>query len=79
MFGPKVIERWAREVGWELLLNRRSTTWRNLSDKETRGIDKNSAMRLMLENPTLIKRPIFELGNKVYLGFNKNHMEAFKL
>ena len=50
----KNIERWVDEVGWELLLNRRSKTWRNLPEHETRVIDEKLAVRLMFENVTLI-------------------------
>ncbi len=65
------LESWIKSVGWEKLLNRRGTTWRNLSDDTKNSIDENSARKLMLENPTLIKRPVFEQEGKVVVGFTK--------
>lgn len=52
------LERILVSVGWEALLNTRSTTWRGLSDVEKAGVDKAKALALMGEHPTLIKRPV---------------------
>jgi arsenate reductase len=63
------LERWAKEVGWERLLNRAGTTFRKLSDKDKAGIDKAKAIALMMEQPSLIKRPVLEKGAHVIVGF----------
>jgi len=61
---------WAKEAGWEKLLNRRGTTWRNLSDAEKDGVDAAKAERLMVANPTLIKRPVTDTGTRIFVGFS---------
>lgn len=60
---------WSSELGWETLLNRRGTTWRKLADADRDRIDAASALRLMTDNPTLIKRPVFDLGRSRMVGF----------
>ena len=66
----KRLEAWIKAVGWEALLNRRGTTWRKLSEGEREGIDARRAAALMLEHPTLIKRPVIEHGKQVLVGFD---------
>ncbi len=73
---PSSLSTWVSEVGWEKLLNRRGTTWRNLSDAEKDGVDETKAEALMVENPTLIKRPVFEAENKIIVGFSAAEQEA---
>jgi arsenate reductase (glutaredoxin) len=68
------LDGWIRAVGWETLLNRRGTTWRQLPEADREGIDAERAAALMLEHPTLIRRPVVEHGNQVLVGFNA---EAF--
>jgi arsenate reductase (glutaredoxin) len=64
------LERWEKKVGWETLLNRAGTTFRKLSDKDKNGFDADKAMALMLREPSMIKRPVLELGGgKVLVGF----------
>jgi arsenate reductase len=60
---------WAAKVGWELLLNRAGTTFRGLSDADRRDIDRNKAIVLMQARPTLIKRPVIEVGDRLIVGF----------
>lgn len=60
---------WARQVGWEVLLNTRGTTWRKLSPTQQAHLDENKALKLMSENPSLIKRPVLENGNTLLVGF----------
>ncbi|WP_339926954.1 ArsC family reductase [uncultured Cobetia sp.] len=55
-----LLESWLEQTAWSSLLNKRSTSWRNLSDEQRDSLDANSARALMLEHPTLIKRPILE-------------------
>jgi len=49
---------WEKQVGWEVLLNRRGMMWRKLSDEQKANIDKSSAIEIMLELPSIIKRPV---------------------
>ena len=58
-------------LGWEAVLNKRGTTWRKLSPAEQEGIDEEKAIVLMLENTSLIKRPVWERGGHYALGFAK--------
>jgi Spx/MgsR family transcriptional regulator len=69
---------WVKAVGWETLLNRRGTTWRNLSDAERGGLTPESATELMLQHPTLIKRPVFATGGDALVGFSRAEMTALK-
>jgi arsenate reductase len=64
------LERWSKKVGWETLLNRAGTTFRKLSDKDKQGIDARKAIALMLAQPSLIKRPVLDLGrDRLLVGF----------
>lgn len=67
----KQLRKWAKSLGWELLLNRRGTTWRKLDDAQKSGLDTDKAVRLMLEQPALIKRPVLELNKTVHVGFGE--------
>jgi len=61
---------WVDHLGWESLLNRRSTTWRNLDEADKSEIDANKAIQLMGVHPTLIKRPVFVTEQQdVLVGF----------
>lgn len=64
------VTRWLQSAGWEKLLNRRGTTWRKLPEAAREDLDESKIKRLMLENPTLIKRPVFEVADEVVVGFD---------
>lgn len=66
----KKLEKWAKAVGWEKLLNKASTTWRGLSYEDKDGVNGKKAVALMAAHPTLIKRPVIEAGAKVYVGWS---------
>ncbi len=70
------LESWAREVGWETLLNRAGTTFRALPETEKAGLSEKKAIALMLANPSMIKRPVLDLGGKLIVGFKPEHYEA---
>jgi Spx/MgsR family transcriptional regulator len=61
---------WLETLGWEALLNRRSTTWRSLSAEERDPLDEARAKSLMLAHPTLVKRPVFDIGGIYRVGFD---------
>lgn len=63
------IENWLQSVDWETLLNKRGTTWRKLEDPRKDSLDQSTAVALMLENPTLIKRPVVETEHGCFVGF----------
>jgi arsenate reductase len=63
------IEGWLKQAAWDELINKRGTTWRKLDDADKQNVDNEQALRLMLENTSLIKRPLLEVGGKIYLGF----------
>lgn len=75
---PADLSRWSAEAGWEVLLNRRGTTWRNLDDADKADVDAEKAEALMAANPTLIKRPVFDLGDAVLVGFGDDERRALK-
>jgi arsenate reductase len=62
---------WAAELGWERLLNRAGTTFRKLPDADKAGLDEDRAIALMLSQPSMIRRPLFDLGNRRLLGFDE--------
>ena len=67
---PALIEDWLQHVGWEVLVNRKGTTWRALPDERKAAIvDAKSASALMLESPSIIKRPVLVSDHGVQVGF----------
>ena len=65
------IEQWVSVVGWEALFNKRSTSFRNLTDTEKSDINQKKAIALMALYPTLIKRPVLVLDTQVQVGFKE--------
>ena len=71
------LEQWCKKVGWETLLNRAGTTFRKLPETERANVDAGKAMKLMLEQPSMIKRPVLELGGgKLLVGFAPENYRA---
>ena len=65
------LSRWINELGWEALLNRRSTTWRRLPESKRNYLNAAKAEALMWDYPSLIKRPVFEIGGRHLVGFKE--------
>lgn len=63
------LERWVKEVGWEVLLNRAGTTFRKLPDAQRESVTAKKAIALMLEQPSMIKRPVLDVGGTLLIGF----------
>ena len=63
------LARWCEELGWEVLLNRAGTTFRGLSEPQRTGLDERKAISLMLAQPSMIKRPVMDLGRRLVVGF----------
>jgi arsenate reductase len=62
---------WVEQLGWETVVNKRSTSWRNLSDKDKAISTNQHAIKLLLANPTLIKRPVVQNSKALLVGFNE--------
>lgn len=67
---------WIDALGWERLLNRRSTSWRQLSEADRDGLDAERALALMLDRPALIKRPVVDLNGRILVGFDETVQQA---
>ena len=73
------LEGWAKKVGWETLLNKAGTTFRKLPDKDKEGLTETKAIKLMLAQPSIIKRPVLELGGgKLLVGFKPEQYEGIR-
>jgi arsenate reductase len=71
------LECWCKTVGWETLLNRAGTTFRKLPEQDKQGLVADKAIDLMLEQPSMIKRPVLDLGDgKLLIGFNADAYNA---
>lgn len=70
------LKAWSKQVGWDVLLNTRGTTWRKLSPAQQANIDEAKAIKLMVENPSLIKRPVLENGKNLLVGFAPDRYES---
>ena len=66
---------WADAVGWEVLLNKRGTTFRKLPDADKTDIDRAKAIDLMLQHPSMIKRPVVEHPGGVLVGFSESEWD----
>ena len=70
-----VIEGWVRRAGWETLLNKASTTFRGLPEPDKAGLNEGKAVALMLDQPTMIKRPVLDTGEALLVGFKPDVYE----
>lgn len=70
------IRDWLQSVSWEVLLNKRGTTWRKLEDPRKDDLDEDIAVALMLEQPTLIKRPVVSDNQGCTIGFKEADFAA---
>ncbi len=63
------LQKWCAEHGWQTLLNRAGTTFRKLDDTQKANLDEHKAIKLMLAQPSMIKRPVLDLGDRTLVGF----------
>jgi Spx/MgsR family transcriptional regulator len=70
------LERWCRALGWDIVLNRSGTTFRKLPEPDRADLDERKAIALMLAQPSMIKRPVLEKGNKLLIGFKPAEYQA---
>jgi arsenate reductase (glutaredoxin) len=66
----QMLERWADHVDWRELLNTRSLTWRKLPEVDRSNMSLSRALAVMLDQPTLVKRPVLEHGGGIEVGFS---------
>jgi arsenate reductase len=66
------LKQWSDEVGWETLLNRAGTTFKKLPDADREGLNERKALALMAAQPSMIKRPVLDLGGKLLVGFKED-------
>ena len=69
------LEGWSRAVGWESLLNRSGRTFRALPPKDQEGLSEKKALALMAAQPSMIKRPVLDIGGKLVVGFKPEQYE----
>ena len=72
------LRQWCKQVSWEILLNRSGTTFKKLTDQDKHNITEAKAIALMTEQPSMIKRPVLEIGTQLLVGF-KPELYAQKL
>ncbi|MDA9412216.1 MULTISPECIES: ArsC family reductase [unclassified Bradyrhizobium] len=63
------LKQWSDKLGWETLLNRAGTTFKKLPDADKEDLTEKKALALMLAQPSMIKRPVLEIGGKLLVGF----------
>lgn len=71
-----LVQTWLKQVDWSDLLNQRSRTWRELGDDLKQNLSKDKAIKLMIDNPTIIKRPVIVTGKVCMIGFNKDEYQS---
>ena len=72
------LRQWCGELGWEALLNRQGTTFRRVSPAQKSGLDGKTALQLMLAQPSLIKRPVLDVGERRLVGFSPALYESVR-
>jgi arsenate reductase len=71
-----LLEAWVKQVGWEVLLNRAGTTFRALPDADKAQLSETKAIALMTAQPSMIKRPVLIVGDKMIVGFKAENYQA---
>ena len=69
------LEAWCKKLGWQIIFNKRSTTWRELSEAEQKKvINQAAAIKIMMEHNSIIKRPVIEIDKNLIAGFNETEI-----
>lgn len=71
------LKQWVGELGWDVVVNRKGMTWRKLDQETRESMDETMAINIMLENQSIIKRPLIIKEDKKILGFNEAEYEEF--
>ncbi|MFW2373079.1 MAG: ArsC family reductase [Gammaproteobacteria bacterium] len=69
------VKSWVKQLGWEVLLNKRGTTWRQLDETTKANVDTQSAIAIMQENPSIIKRPVLDMDGQLQVGFSEDNYQ----
>lgn len=70
------LKTWVANAGWQVVFNKRSTTWKNLDDKLKNGLSEYSAISIMMENPSAIKRPVLVKDSHLIIGFKEDEYKS---
>ncbi len=73
----QMLERWSQRIGWQKLLNKQSLTWRKIPEVDRNDMTRDKALATMIENPTLIKRPVLEADKFIAVGFSEQRFADF--
>ena len=73
----QMLERWTDRIGWERLLNKKSLTWRKIPEVDRSDMTRDKAMAAMIEQPTLVKRPVLEAKQFIAVGFSEKRFSEF--
>lgn len=74
-----LLEKWQKQLDWERLLNKKSITWRKIPEMDRANMDAGLARNMILNYPTVMKRPVLDLDQYVVLGFDEDTYEALNL
>lgn len=69
------LQNFTERVDWQLLLNRSCTSWRQLSSEQQSDLNKDKAIQLILNSPTLLKRPVLDTGEQLLVGFKEQYYQ----
>jgi arsenate reductase len=75
--GIQMLERWAARIDWTKLLNKQSLTWRKVPEVDRDDMTQDRAFALIIENPTLLKRPVLESDTFIAVGFSEKRFSEF--
>ena len=70
------VQDWLDELGWETLVNRRSTSWKAMEEEARAAMDNASALDAIMDQPTLIKRPLLDTGHECHCGFSAANYQS---
>jgi len=73
----QMLERWAVRIDWQKLLNKQSLTWRKIPEVDRNDMNKDKAFALMIDRPTLLKRPVLEAEKFLAVGFSEKRFSDF--
>ncbi len=73
----QMLERWADKIDWEKLLNRKSLSWRKVPEELRASMTRDKALAAMIEQPTLLKRPVFEDVNFFAVGYSEKRFSDY--
>ena len=73
----QMLERWTQRIGWARLLNKQSLTWRKIPEVDRNDMTHDKALAAMIDNPTLVKRPVIESKKFIAVGFSEKRFGDF--